>query len=80
MGASDYSDLDDDIIDVSPRKPARRRRLRWIVLAGFLVLIGLWQAMDLYVDSLWYGSLGFSSRFWYALGLGVVMVVALEAE
>src|SRR5687768_269986 len=70
MATSAYSDLDDDIIDVSPRKPARRRRRRWIVLAAFLVLIGLWQAIDLYVDALWYGSLGFGSRFWYALGLG----------
>ncbi|MEP6705142.1 MAG: hypothetical protein ABJB34_10095, partial [Acidobacteriota bacterium] len=70
MSALDYSDLDDDIINVSPRKPARRVRLRWIVAAAVLVLIVLWRAMDVYVDALWYGSLGFGSRFWYVLELG----------
>jgi uncharacterized membrane protein (UPF0182 family) len=70
MQTSDYSDLDDDIINVPPRKPSRRGRLRWIVPASFLVLIVLWKAMDVYVDALWYGSLGFDSRFWYVLELG----------
>jgi uncharacterized protein len=72
MSASDYSDLDDDTINVPPRKPPRRRRgrLRWGVPALFLVLIVLWTAMDVYVDALWYGSLGFGSRFWYVMGLG----------
>src|SRR5687767_4125265 len=70
MNSSDYSDLDDDIIDVPRPKPSRRGRLRWIVLAFFLVLIALWRAINLYVDALWYGSLGFGSRFWYELQLG----------
>jgi uncharacterized membrane protein (UPF0182 family) len=71
MNPSDYSDLDDDIIiDAPPQKPARRGRLGLIVPVLFLVVIVLWRAMYLYVDSLWYGSLGFDSRFWYEVGLG----------
>ena len=70
MSSSDYSDLDDDIINVTPRKPGRRMRLRWIILAAVVLLIVLWRALYVYVDSLWYGSLGFASRFWYVLELG----------
>ena len=70
MDISGYSDLDDDIIDVSPTTPPRRGRLKWIVLAAFLMLIVLWQGIYLYVDALWYASLGFDSRFWYVLELG----------
>ena len=71
MNPSDYSALDDDIIDVPTQKPSRRRgRLGWIIAASFLVfLIVIWRAMDVYVDALWYGSLGFDSRFWYELKL-----------
>ena len=71
MNPSDYSDLDDDIIiDAPPQNPSRRGRLRWFLPALFLVPIVLWRAMYLYVDALWYGSLGFDSRFWYELQLG----------
>jgi len=71
MDISGYSDLDDEIIEVSPRTPPPRRgRLKWIVLAAFLVLIVLWQVIYLYVDALWYGSLGLDWRYWYILELG----------
>lgn len=70
MNTPDYSDLEDDIINVTPRKPSRGGRVKWIVGALFLLFIVIWQAMYVYVDSLWYGSLGFSSRFWYVLELG----------
>lgn len=69
MNPSEYSDLEDEIIDVPPQKP-RRGRLRWIIPVVFLLLIVLWRAMDVYVDALWFGSLGFGSRFWYELELG----------
>src|SRR4051812_9914948 len=70
MNSTDYSDLDSEIIDVTPRERARRGRLRWVVLALVLVLLALWRGMYVYVESLWYGSLGFGSRFWYVLELG----------
>ena len=77
MSNSDYSDIDAEIIDITPRlpqpqKPRRKRNLfRWVIVPMVLVLVlAAIRGIHVYVDSLWYGSLGFGSRFWYVLGLG----------
>src|ERR1035437_2920622 len=73
MKNPDYSDLDADIIDVTPG-PSRRRgglgNFKWVILAALLTFVALWRGIDVYTDSLWYDSLGFGSRFWYVFGLG----------
>src|SRR6476469_6514746 len=71
MSTSDYSDLDSEIIDVTPRSDRNllAGRFKWIVLTLFAVLFLSWRAIDIYVESLWYGSLGFNSRFWYVIEL-----------
>ncbi|MGE3466262.1 MAG: UPF0182 family protein [Pyrinomonadaceae bacterium] len=72
MAEEDYSDLDAEIIDITPRdsqSKQRLSRLKWVLVALALLLIAAWQAIYIYTDHLWYQSLGFSSRFWYVLGL-----------
>ena len=53
------------MIDVGPRK---RRRLRWWLLLAFLVLlISFSRILSIYVSALWFGSLGYTSVYWYIL-------------
>src|SRR6476620_3702556 len=80
MSTPDYSDLDSEIIDITPRKRRRRLagRFKWFLLAVVAALILSWRAIDIYVESLWFGSLGFNSRFWYVIELrwGLFVVFA----
>ena len=80
MSTPDYSDLDSEIIDVTPRKRRHRLtgRFKWIVLASLVLLFLFWRAIDIYVGSLWFGSLGFSGRYWYVIELrwGLFVVFA----
>ena len=74
MRNSDDYDLDAEIIDITPRLPQPKRKrslIRWVIVPVLLVMvIAAIRGIYVYVDSLWYGSLGFGSRFWYVLGLG----------
>ncbi len=60
--------FDDEVIDIKPRK-----RRRWlIVLAAiivFLLLTGS-RLTSIYVDSLWFSSVGYSNVYWYKFRLG----------
>jgi uncharacterized membrane protein (UPF0182 family) len=56
-----------EIIDVGPRK---RRRLKiWIVVAAILLLFSLSRIVSIYISALWFGSLGYTSVYWYVLKL-----------
>ena len=73
MDKPDYSDIDAEIIDITPRLPQLRRkhgRIKWAILAVLILLIAALRGISIYTDELWYDSLGFGSRFWYVLGLG----------
>src|SRR5262245_46731600 len=48
-----------------PAGPSRKFILRAVVL--IVLLIGLFQSTTIYVESLWFGSLGFGSVYWYQL-------------
>src|SRR5215207_7956309 len=70
-----------DVIDVGPRK---RRRLKiWIIIAAVLLLIALSRTLSVYLSSLWFESLGYSSVYWYvfkvkiALFAGSAIITAL---
>jgi uncharacterized membrane protein (UPF0182 family) len=68
---------DDEAIDVGSRK--RRRWRRW-VLAGLVVLfVLLSRSLAVYLSALWFGSLGYSSVYWYIFKLktGLFLVFAL---
>ena len=53
------------MIDVGP--PKRRRLKIWIVVAALLLLLSLSRILSIYVSALWFGSLGYSSVYWYVL-------------
>jgi uncharacterized membrane protein (UPF0182 family) len=52
-----------EIIDVGPRK--RRRWKIWILVAAILLLFFLSRIVSIYISALWFGSLGYSSVYWY---------------
>ena len=66
-------DLDDEVIDVSP--PPRRRWWRWIILAAVILLFGLSRTLSIYVEALWFGSLGYSSVYWYTFRLKLALFI-----
>ena len=57
-------DHDGDVIDITPRKP-RRRRWKWLILVA---IVGLFfiasKAVSIYISAAWFGSLGYTSIFW----------------
>src|SRR5687767_610967 len=72
---------DDDVIDVGPRK---RGRLKWWLIAvAIILLISLSRILSIYLSALWFGSLGYSSVYWYifklklALFFGTALLTAL---
>src|SRR5437773_6183573 len=59
-------DPDGDVIDVGRTKPRRRRIWRWVLLAAIIILfIAGSRALSIYLSALWFGSLGYSSVFWF---------------
>ena len=66
-------DLDDEVIDVGP--PPRRRWWRWIILAAVVLLFGLSRTLSIYVEALWFGSLGYSSVYWYTFRLKLALFI-----
>ncbi|MCY7348121.1 MAG: UPF0182 family protein, partial [Pyrinomonadaceae bacterium] len=71
MSNSDYSDLDAEIIDVTPKQTRRGGRSKWIIFAViFTLLIAFLNSIGLYTEALWFDSIGFASRFWSVFALG----------
>ena len=76
MNKTDYSDLDAEIIDLTPRRNSPRSRRWWIIIAALVVaVLELFRAIGIYVEFLWFDSLGFAARFWYEWRLGWVLLV-----
>jgi uncharacterized membrane protein (UPF0182 family) len=77
--------MSDNVIEVGP--PKRRRLKWWLLLAFVLLLISFSRILSLYVSALWFGSLGFSSVYWYILkaklalfaGSGILTALLLSA-
>lgn len=62
-----------EIIDVGPSK---RRRLKiWLVVAAILLLFSLSRIISIYISALWFGSLGFSSVYWYIFKLKIALFI-----
>src|SRR2546425_6345904 len=64
-----------EIIDVGPRRPRRPRRWWWLVLAGAALLFLASRALSIYISALWFGSLGYSSVYWYMFRLKIELFV-----
>ncbi|CAN5318566.1 UPF0182 family protein [soil metagenome] len=73
MKNQDYSDLEAEIIDITPRlpKPPRKpSRIKWVIAVLVVFVLAAIRGIYIYTNALWYDSLGFGSRFWYVLELG----------
>ncbi|HYX30207.1 MAG TPA: UPF0182 family protein [Pyrinomonadaceae bacterium] len=58
-------DQEGDVIDITPKKP-RRGRWKWFVLAAIVILLVIAsRAVSIYISAAWFGSLGYSSIFWF---------------
>jgi uncharacterized membrane protein (UPF0182 family) len=70
-----------EVIDVGP--PKRRRLKIWLVIAAGILLLSLSRILSIYLSALWFGSLGYSSVYWYvfktklALFAGSALITAL---
>jgi uncharacterized membrane protein (UPF0182 family) len=62
---------DQEVIDVTP--PRRRRWRGWAVAGLVLVLFGLYRSLSIYLSALWFGSLGYSSVYWYIFKLKLAL-------
>src|ERR1041385_5699501 len=59
------SAIERDVIDITPKKPPRRR-WKWLVLVALAVLVFIAsRAVSIYISAAWFGSLGYSSIFWF---------------
>jgi uncharacterized protein len=56
-----------EVIDVGP--PKRRRLKIWLLVAAVLLLFSLSRIVSIYISALWFGSLGYSSIYWYVFKL-----------
>ncbi|HBB98707.1 MAG TPA: membrane protein [Blastocatellia bacterium] len=58
-------DHEGDIIDITPKKP-RRRKWKWLILVAIVVLLfSASRAVSIYLSAAWFGSLGYASIFWF---------------
>src|SRR6266576_4376156 len=58
-------DHEGDIIDITPKKP-RRGRWKWLILVAIVILLFVAsRAVSIYISAVWFGSLGYSSIFWF---------------
>jgi uncharacterized protein len=77
----DGGEFDGPIIDVGPpQAKGGGRGRRWVlVAAALLVLFALTRAGSVYIETLWFGSLGYSSVYWttFEYGWAVFAVFAL---
>src|ERR1041384_1317902 len=77
-------DPDGDVIDVGGPKPRRRKVWRWVLLAAIVILfIAASRVLSIYLSALWFGSLGYSSVFWFIfkvkLELFLIFLIATTA-
>src|SRR5215213_255495 len=63
-------DFEGEIIDIKPPgAQGRRKRKRWLLILVPLALVfALTRAASVYVETLWFGSLGYESVYWTTFG------------
>jgi uncharacterized membrane protein (UPF0182 family) len=68
---------DDRLIEIRSRRP-RRRLLIALALAILILLFGS-RLLGLYIDALWFESLGYGQVYWYKLRVGALIAVLFFA-
>jgi uncharacterized membrane protein (UPF0182 family) len=71
MNSQNPPDFEHEIIDVGPPTPRHWRR--WVIGAAVLFLIALLRSLSIYIEALWYGSLGYASVYWYTFRLKLAL-------
>jgi uncharacterized membrane protein (UPF0182 family) len=71
-------DFGGQIIDIDTAgAPKRRRRGRWLFVLGLLALLfALSRASSIYIETLWFGSLGYAAVYWTSFKYAVALFVA----
>jgi uncharacterized membrane protein (UPF0182 family) len=78
MKTSEAAERDELMIDITPRKPRRRRR--WLLAGLFLLLLPAAPLLlALYTEALWFDSVGYEPVFWYTFRLKVVLFVVFAS-
>ena len=83
--AGDEDEFGAEVIDIEPGGRVRRRKVgRWLIaLFIILLLFALTRAGSVYLETLWFGSLGYSSvywtTFWYGWAVFAVFALATAA-
>src|SRR5215213_5650573 len=62
-----------EVIDVGPRR--RRRGIIWILVAVILLFVSFSRILSVYLSALWFGSLGYSSVYWYVLKMKAALFI-----
>src|SRR5215510_9595985 len=79
---SQHASLDPngEIIDVGAGKPRRRRRWVWLVIIALVILFFVAsRGLSIYLSALWFGSLGYSSVYWYMFKLKIELFLIFFA-
>ena len=64
---------DDEVIDIEP--PSRRPWRRYVILAVLVLIFALSQTLSIYVEALWFGSLGYAPVYWYTFRLKLALFI-----
>ncbi len=65
-------DGDDQVIEVKPVRTRKRWRI-WIILVALVIVIVLFRSISIYVEALWFDSLGFATVYWYTIRLKIIL-------
>ena len=69
---------DDEVIDVG--KPVRKRRWKlWIIAAIIAAFFLFSRVLGIYINALWFGSLGYQSVFWYMFWIKLELFLIFAA-
>lgn len=64
---------DSELLLIDVHHPRRRRRLLWLVLAAVVIFFLLGSSVSVYVEALWFDSLGYASVYWYTVRTRLVL-------